>query len=576
MDKIEELVQLREDLVDDIELRHNNRLNIALRNIEDEIAALSRSLPLKDGKLFEARRAIAIRTELKNIIDKHYLPWADSTVREYDKVAKQIVENMKVLPVSAKFKTLTQVDVETITNLKRVKFTGFANIASETTNALADNVYSSTISGKSFNEMQKELRQRINGIYINADVDEIDELVEFIATSTDQVAIEKAATRLRTFYGADRTGENMRKYSKQLAHDSLMEFDGQFTKAKAEEAGLTHYIYYGDLIGDSRQFCKNRVRANEIFSEVELREQWAREPWKGKSGSDPFVNRGGYNCRHHFQPTDPSWYDADGNLILDEEIGTSTKVKTETDVVKQNKSSVAKTKKFNDITNVSNAVAQSTLATRILENAKDKRYPKFENGKPRSRFSQSEKIGSVNLKNLTDSKSTQVLVIMDELDELAKKYDIPKLRGIYTYKRRRGAAASMGDGTLMLNPTHINRIEKNNKPSKWKYGDDVKDRPFVAGLYFEDEVDRLRNLMYHEFAHHIHQMKYVDEFTELNRRYKPKVEKQIIPLFRKKRGATKYSDANAKEWFAENFSLYEMGKKDLVDERFIKLIEELQ
>ena len=316
MDKIEELAQLRENLVDDIELRHNNRLNIALRNIEDEIAALSRSLPLKDGKLFEARRAIAIRTELKNIIDKHYLPWADSTVREYDKVAKQIVENMKILPVSAKFKTLTQVDVETITNLKRIKFTGFLDIATETTNSLADNVYSSTIAGKSINEMEKELRQRINGIYIQADVDEIDELVEFIATSTDQVAIEKAASRLRTYYGADRTGENMRKYSKQLAHDSLMEFDGQFTKAKAEEAGLTHYIYYGDLIGDSRQFCKNRVRANEIFSEVELREQWAREPWKGKSGSDPFINRGGYNCRHHFQPTDPSWYDEQGNLII--------------------------------------------------------------------------------------------------------------------------------------------------------------------------------------------------------------------------------------------------------------------
>ena len=61
--------------------------------------------------------------------------------------------------------------------------------------------------------MEKELRQRINGIYIQADVDEIDELVEFIATSTDQVAIEKAASRLRTYYGADRTGENMRKYS---------------------------------------------------------------------------------------------------------------------------------------------------------------------------------------------------------------------------------------------------------------------------------------------------------------------------------------------------------------------------
>ena len=574
MDKIEKLAQARENLVDDIELRHTNRLNIALENLERDVVQIANELPTRQGKLFEARLAVEIRPKLRQAIDEHYTLWADGTVREYDKVAKQVVDNMKVLPIPAKFKTLTEVDIETITNLKRVKFTGFTNIGTETVNALADEVYSSTISGRSMNDMVKNIRHRINGVYIKADVDEINELVEFVASTTDEVAKAKAIERLHTFYGADRVGNNMRRYAKQLAHDSLMEFDGQFTKAKADEAGLNHYLYYGDIIGDSRDFCINN--RGKIFSEEEARDKWASESWKGKSTTDPFTSRGGYNCRHHFQPTDPSWYDVDGNLILDQEIGTASKVKTETDIVKQNKSSVAKSAKFADITNVSNSVAQSTLAARILENAKDKRYPKFENGKPRSRFRHSEKIGSVDLKDLTDNKATQIMVIMDELDELSKKYDIPKLQGIYTYKRRRSAGAAMGDGTLMLNPNAINKIKKDNKISQWKFGDDVKDRPFVAMQYFEDEVDKLRNLMYHEFGHHIHQMKYVDEFTELNRNYIPKVEKQIIPLGRKKRGATRYSDANSKEWFAENFSLYEMGKTDLVDERFIKIIEELQ
>jgi hypothetical protein len=93
---------------------------------------------------------------------------------------------MKVLPIPAKFKTLTEVDIETITNLKRVKFTGFTNIGTETVNALADEIYQSTISGKPFEDTVKTLQQRINGVYIKADQDEINDLVELVATTTDE------------------------------------------------------------------------------------------------------------------------------------------------------------------------------------------------------------------------------------------------------------------------------------------------------------------------------------------------------------------------------------------------------
>lgn len=314
MDKIEELAQLRENLVDDIEARHINRLNIALENLEKDVVKLANTLPLRENKLFEARLAVELRPKIKELIDKHYVLWADGTVREYDKVAKIIVDNMKVLPISENFKTLTELDIETITNLKRVKFTGFLDIATETTNALADEIYQSTISGKPFEDTVKTLQHRINGVYIKADQDEINDLVELVATTTDETVKQKAIEKLQSVYGADRVGNNMRRYAKQLAHDSLMEFDGQFTKAKAAEAGLTNFLYYGDIIGDSRPFCiANR---GKIFSEDELRDKWSSESWKGKSTTDPFTSRGGYNCRHHLQPTDPSWYDNNGNLII--------------------------------------------------------------------------------------------------------------------------------------------------------------------------------------------------------------------------------------------------------------------
>ena len=39
--------------------------------------------------------------------------------------------------------------------------------------------------------------------------------------------------------------------------------------------------------------------------------------------------------------------------------------------------------------------------------------------------------------------------------------------------------------------------------------------------------------------------------------------------------ATSYSDANEIEWFAENFALYCMGRKDLVHPEFLTMIKEL-
>ena len=40
-------------------------------------------------------------------------------------------------------------------------------------------------------------------------------------------------------------------------------------------------------------------------------------------------------------------------------------------------------------------------------------------------------------------------------------------------------------------------------------------------------------------------------------------------------GPSRYSDTNAKEWFAENFSAWARGRSDLAAPRFNKFIEKL-
>ena len=61
--------------------------------------------------------------------------------------------------------------------------------------------------------------------------------------------------------------------------------------------GLNYAIYSGTLIETSRPFCEERV--NKVFSIKEIA-AWSELDFEGKPPIyNPFINCGGYNCRHH-------------------------------------------------------------------------------------------------------------------------------------------------------------------------------------------------------------------------------------------------------------------------------------
>ena len=296
---------------------HEERLIGVLKKLEDDIIAdLTKST--QGGINLNTQLAIQLRPNLKRLIQENYLTTADDLIRnDYDEVIKEYQKFIKPLPIPTRFKTLTKPDLEVINQLKFLSFSGFEDIANTYLDTIANEVYHSAIVGKPFNEMVKNIRGRINGIYQRSDENEINRLVDFIEknrySNNPSIKAQVTAARetLQSKYAADIYGENMRKYSSQIAHDSLMQFDGQFTKYKADEAGITSYKYTGTNITTTRDFCRNNL--NQVFTEEEARELWASSQWRGKSGNDPFINRGGYRCRHSFIPYDPEWE----NLIED-------------------------------------------------------------------------------------------------------------------------------------------------------------------------------------------------------------------------------------------------------------------
>ena len=43
------------------------------------------------------------------------------------------------------------------------------------------------------------------------------------------------------------------------------------------------------------------IQEQKTFTEEEINSKW-QGSWAGKAPGDPFIVRGGYNCRHHWLP----------------------------------------------------------------------------------------------------------------------------------------------------------------------------------------------------------------------------------------------------------------------------------
>ena len=299
-----------------------------LDRIEREVVSLVSKLPLTDGKLIELQSAIAIRPQIKAILEREYLAWSDTVVRKgFNKQAKRIEKAFKSIGnIPIEFQELTKGDKALIQNLKQQYFTQFKDVSNTFTRRLSEKVYQNTLIGSEFTVLEKELRQTINGIYASADDPEAQKLVDYINDNkfnkSKKDAVNKAIQTLQSKFARDRAGENMKRYAGQILNDSLRDFDATLNFNKSNDAGLTYVKYYGDVIPTTRQLCRNVVsgvynkRQGGLFTIDEVRKLWSSTSWKGKKSGNPLIVRGGYNCRHQWSYVNPDWYNKAGELII--------------------------------------------------------------------------------------------------------------------------------------------------------------------------------------------------------------------------------------------------------------------
>jgi hypothetical protein len=556
----------RQSLLDKLALQHESQIQRTLAELESQIIsdiAEHKSLLVSSDftpEILRQKTAISIqlRNDFKKEFQTTFLAKSDSLIRDYDQAVSEFMKEFGELNIPDKFKNLTKVDLEIINALKTQSFQGFEEVANKYLTEINANVYQNVIAGRSFEDMVRDISGKLTGL-------------------------------------EDVAGRPMSSHAGQLAHDSIMQFDAQFVKSKASSAGLDHFRYAGTAITTTREFCKDRI--GRVYSEKQIRSIWSGT-WAGKSSGDPFVVRGGYRCRHTWNPVDKDW---------DEKEEKKPEVKP--------KKKLTSRIKDKDVQVIQRGVVGKQIQNLLEKNGKDKRYPRDKDGKIFTRFRNSDS-GITGLNSLDDETATKVFIILEELEDLAKTYNIPNIRSIRIIKRKKGGALmTMGDGQLYINPYYFNKIDniprlrdgflgtgyaeiETKLAKKFKLGDTVGFerkypkramtqaerkavqstwvRPFSIESYFVDELDKMRSIMYHEFGHAVHQLVKInlDDYLKYKSTYVTPIELKMTRISRKfGSSATRYSDANAKEWFAENFSLYHMDRKDLVDPKFIDFLE---
>lgn len=256
----------RQEILEQLTDQHEAQLKSTLRDLEDEILS-SISRATGDSELINTRIAIELRKDIKRHLQETYLFVADKLVRDYDKVVNEFIKEFGTLNIPDKFKSLTKIDLDTITALKYQAFSGFEDLANRYLTEISSNVYANAIAGRPFKDMIKDIKAKITG-------------------------------------AVDIRGRSMSAYAGQIAHDSVMQFDGQFTIHKAKESGLKSFKYTGTLVETTRDFCRRHV--GNTYNEKQIRAIWTGN-WSGKSSGDPFIVRGGYRCRHTWLPVDKDW-----------------------------------------------------------------------------------------------------------------------------------------------------------------------------------------------------------------------------------------------------------------------------
>ena len=288
----QEQIQRHSEVIDEILDGFDDYMDSASKVLENRIAQRILETKTKDELL-----------GLRGVINDDFEELISLKVREYmkefDKVALDTTKMVgdEITPLDNR--VASELKAQAYQSIDESVTTGRENVNSE--------IVIGAIAGMTVQAIAQNSRHAISGLFIQVDDIETTLLQKKLtrlrkATTRKEDDIAKTFTALKKKFAGVNVGSSLRNTVKAGMHDKVMDFDAVFIKHRADQAGLTKFKYTGSLIAESRDFCIRNV--GRTFTKAEAQSLWSSQSWKGKRSGDPFVVRGGHNCRHFWVPVD--------------------------------------------------------------------------------------------------------------------------------------------------------------------------------------------------------------------------------------------------------------------------------
>ena len=193
---------------------HEGRLLESIRTLRENIIGMVNKLDSTPaGKLqgikVNLKQSQKIHKQLVGQFEKDYNKKVNGMLGDFSQVNKVINRRYKALNESIEF---TGIDKVMMDSLKSSTYGRYVQFGEQARNSIASAMYSSVAGGAKMST----LVNRIKGILTGH---------------------------------RDARGRPMTMYAKGFAQDAIMNYHNQVNIKKGEDAGMTHFLYYGDIIG---------------------------------------------------------------------------------------------------------------------------------------------------------------------------------------------------------------------------------------------------------------------------------------------------------------------------------------
>lgn len=181
----------------------------------------------------------------------------------------------------------------------------FASTIQSGSEDIVKTVVLATVAGVAGEQIINQVRGRISGIQMEStdpnvrrQQRKLNKMMKKGATGAELAA--QVAVIKRILPGNVNTAASVATRIKTVVDNVVGEFNGTYAKNRATRNNIEMFEYVGPVDGVTRPFCSGM--AGSRMSAEEIQNVWDSSGWQGKEPGDPFVVRGGYNCRHYWVP----------------------------------------------------------------------------------------------------------------------------------------------------------------------------------------------------------------------------------------------------------------------------------